>query len=182
MKNDRLSQIWNSQKGPENLESPEGIIMKVGQQRRRQWISIAIMVMTIAVIFWYAVSYTGFVWNDFSFGLVLMISSLTFRVLLEILSMYRKERHLITLDGTAFQVYLKRHYKIRQWINYYITPICFGIYCYGFIKLLPFFEKEFSKGFYYYLLISGFVSIAFIAWIIVRSIIREQRNLNELKA
>lgn len=180
MKKDRLDQVWNSQNEPARLEDPKSIIAKVDRQRKGQITSITIMTLTIGILTWYALSYTGMVWNNFSLGLVLMVSSLAFRVLLELISMYRKENRLITLDASAFQGYLKRHHSLRQYVNFYITPICFGVYCYGFSKLLPYFKQEFSTGFYHYLLISGVVSIAVIALIVARSIMREHRNLKEL--
>ncbi|WP_431161090.1 hypothetical protein [Flagellimonas beolgyonensis] len=181
MKKDKLSQIWNSQKNPRDLMGSMEIVKMANRQRKQQFIGIAILAITIVVLTLYAVKYANAEWSGFTIGLGLMIGSLTFRVVLEVLSIYRKESRLVSLDGQTFRAYLKRYYKVRKWVNFVITPICFALYCFGFIKLLPYFKQEFSAGFYTYLLISGWVSIAVIAVIIVRSIQREHRFLEGLQ-
>ena len=181
MKNDQLTQIWDSQKKGSPLTNPGRIIKKANNLRKRQFIGVAVMSTTVLVLLAYAAYYTSNHWNDFTLGLVLMISSLTFRVILEFVSLYRKESQLISLDSTAFKDYLKRHYKRRLNINYFITPLCFAIYVYGFLKLLPYFKQAFSTGFYNYILISGFISLLVIAVIIVNGIIKENKFLKELK-
>lgn len=181
MKNDKLSQIWNSQKNDLPLEKPEQIIKKAKKQRNRQYIAIVVMSTTVLTLLLYTIFYGSKHWNDFTLGLVLMISSLVFRVILEFISLYRKENQLIALDGKSYQAYLQKHYRLRLKINYIITPLCFVIYVFGFIKLLPYFKHDFSEGFYTYILISGFVSLLLLLVIIVSGIIKESRFLRQLK-
>ena len=177
MKNDQLTQLWNSQKNDVPYESPEQIIRKAKKQRNNQYISIVVMSTTVLILVLYAGYYAFHRWNNFTLGLVLMISSLMFRIVLEFISLYQKESQLISLDSTAFQAYLKKHYTLRLKINYIITPICFATYVFGFTKLLPYFKQEFSEGFYTYILISGFVSFLVLAIIIINSILKESRFL-----
>ncbi len=179
MKNDQLTQLWNSQKNDVPHESPEQIIRKARKQRDRQYISIAVMSITVLVLILYTLYYGPHRWNNFTFGLVLMISSLVFRVILEFVSLYQKENRLISLDSRSFQEYLKKHYTLRLKINYIITPICFAMYVFGFTKLLPYFKQEFSEGFYIYILISGFASFVILSIIIVNSILKESHFLRE---
>ena len=180
MENDKLSQLWNSQENEITLDSPEQIINKAKKQRSSQFISIAVMTITVLVLLTYGGYYAFNNWNNFTLGMVLMISSLTFRIILEFISLYKKESQLMALDAQAFNKYLKGHYKMRLKINYIITPICFAIYVIGFILLLPYFKQMFSKGFYIYILISGFASMGVIAIIIIKSIIKERNFLNLL--
>jgi hypothetical protein len=180
MKNDKLTRIWNSQKKDSPLSDPELVIRKANKQRSGQFASIAIMSITVLVLVIYAAYYTGSQWNNFSLGLLLMISSLAFRIILEFVSLYRKESRLVTMDNISFQKYLKKHYKLRLKVNYIITPICFAIYLYGFLKLLPYFKREFSEYFYTYILVSGFVSLLILAIIIVQSIVKECNFLQQL--
>ncbi len=180
MKKDKLSQIWNSQTYDSFIENPDHIIKKAKKQRSGQFISIAVMSITVLILLIYAAYYVGNNWSNFTFGIVLMITSLTFRIILEFISLYRKESQLISLDNRTFKKYLKKYYKIRLKVNYIITPMCFAIYIFGFIILLPYFKQMFSKGFYTYILISGCVSLFVISAIIINTIQKEHTFLNLL--
>lgn len=180
MENDKLTQLWNQNKSNFTIVSPETIIKKAKKQRYGQFIAITVMVLTVLILLIYSIYNINNQWNNFTFGLVLMISSLTFRIILEFASLYQKENQLISLDNVSFKKYLKRHYKLRLTINYIITPICFTIYVFGFTKLLPYFKREFSEGFYIYILISGIISLFILAIIIANNIIKESNFLKQL--
>jgi hypothetical protein len=180
MENDKLTQLWSQNKDNSTITDPEIIIKKAKKQRYGQFIAIAVMSLTVLILLTYSIYTINNQWNNFSLGLVLMISSLTFRIILEFVSLYQKENQLISLDNISFKKYLKRHYKIRLAVNYIITPICFIIYIIGFAKLLPYFKQEFSEGFYTYILISGIVSLFVLAVIIVKSILNENDFLKKL--
>lgn len=181
MKNDNLSQIWKSQPSDLSLDGPDNIIKKAKKQRNGQLITIAVLSVTLLILISFTIKYANSNWNNFTLGLLLMISSLAFRVIIELIGMYRKESQLIMLDNVAYQKYLKAYYRMRLRTNYIITPLCFGVYIFGFTMLLPYFKKEFSEGFYNYILISGTVSLVIIAAIIINSLVKEHRFLNHLK-
>ena len=180
MENDLLNTIWNKQ-DKFNLNNPESIIAKAKTQRRSQKATSLIISLTIVVLMIYAIYVSPTKWNSFSLGLLLMISSLVLRVVLEFGTMYHKQSQLIALDNKSYRTYLKRYYKLRLVINYYITPICVAVYIYGFYLLLPYFKKEFSEGFYTYIIISGVVSLLAIIAIIINTILKESRFLKHLK-
>ncbi len=180
MKNDILSQIWKSQQNHLSLDSPQDIIKKAQKQRNGQFITMAVLLITIIILIAYAIKYAGSNWNDFTFGLILMISSIAFRLILEYITIYKKKSKLIVLDNQSFQKYLKKHYRMRLKINYIITPICVGTYVFGFTKLLPYFKNEFSEGFYTYILISGIASLILLSAIIITSVLKEQSFLKQL--
>ncbi|CAL2083298.1 hypothetical protein [Tenacibaculum sp. 190524A05c] len=181
MENDKLNQLWKSQKDNSNTNTPENIIKLAQKQRNGQFLSITILSITVIILIVYTIYCSVYEWNNFTIGLLLMIGSLVFRIVLETISLYRKEQQLIALDSKEFQKYLGKHFKLRKIINYVVTPICFIIYTYGFTKLLPYFKQEFSEGFYTYILISGFLSILIIAIIVAFSIRRENKFYEELK-
>lgn len=181
MENDKLNQLWNSQDHDLSSESPNDIIKKAKNQRGKQYITILILIITVVIVVLFAVYYSNNQWNNFTLGLTMMISSLVFRIFLEFISLYRKESQLISLDNKSFKAYLKKHYQLRLRINYIITPICFLVYVIGFIKLLPYFKEELSKGFYNYILISGTISLLVIIAIIINSIRKESRFLQHYK-
>lgn len=180
MENDNLNKLWEIQADDRLNFTPKDIITKARKQRNGQYISITVMSLTVIVLIVYAFYYAFNQWNTFNLGLVLMISSLTLRIILEFYSLYRKEKQLISMAQRAYHAYLKKYYKTRLLVNYVITPVCIAVYIFGFYLLLPYFKEYFSKAFYIYILISGIISIMAVITIIVKSIIKEQRFLKEL--
>lgn len=180
MENDNLNKLWDNQANHSSSLNPKGIITKANKQRVGQYISIAVMSLTVVILVTYAFYYAFNQWNTFNLGLILMISSLTFRIILELFSLYRKEKQLISMAQNSYLAYLKKYYKTRLIINYVVTPVCIAIYIFGFYLLLPYFMDYFSKGFYTYILISGIVSIIGVIAIIAKSSIKEQRFLKQL--
>lgn len=180
MENDKLSQIWDSQTNSITLDKPKTIISKAQKQRNGQFITIAVLSITVLILIAFTIAYAGNRWNNFTLGLMLMISSLIFRIILEYITIYRKKSQLVSLDNRSFQKYLVKYYRMRLRINYIITPLCFGIYIVGFTKLLPYFKSTFSDGFYTYIIISGITSLIVIAGIIINTIWKEQVFLKQL--
>jgi len=180
MNKDILNQIWNEDGNKASLSQPETIIKKAKSQRQRQYIGIVVLSVTVLILVIYAVVYFPENFNNFSLGLLLMIFPLVFRIGLEWVSIYKKQSKLVEMDSRAYHNYLIGFYRNRKIINYIVTPICFGIYVYGLTLLFPFFKREFSQGFYTYLLFSGVISLIVIAAIIVRGIIKENAFYKEV--
>ncbi|WP_299117228.1 hypothetical protein [uncultured Winogradskyella sp.] len=181
MENDSLNKLWHAQNDNSEISNAKDILNKAKQQRNGQYLSITIMSLTVVILIFYTISFASNQWNNFTLGLVLMISSLVFRILLEFISMYRKKSQLVLMSQKVYHAYLKKHYKIRLMINYYITPICIAVYLYGFYLLLPYFKDYFSEGFYTYIVISGILSLIIIIAIIINSVIKEHRFLKHLR-
>lgn len=180
MENENLNKLWEMQANDSSNFNPKEIITKAKKQRNGQYTSITVMSLTVIILIIYAFYYAFNQWNTFNLGLILMISSLTFRIVLELFFLYRKEKQLISMAQKAYHAYLKKYYKARQMINYVITPICVIVYIIGFYLLLPYFKEYFSQAFYNYILISGILSLIFVIAIIIKSTIKEQRFLKQL--
>ncbi|WP_375236372.1 hypothetical protein [Winogradskyella sp.] len=180
MENDQLTELWEMQANDSSNFNPKDIITKAKKQRNSQYISITVMSLTVVVLFIYTFYYAFNHWNTFNLGLTLMITSLTFRIILEFYSLYRKEKQLISMAQKSYFAYLKKYYKARQIVNFAVTPICIAVYIFGFYLLLPYFKDYFSKGFYTYILISGIFSLIGVSAIIIKSIIKEKRFLKQL--
>lgn len=180
MENDNLNKLWDIQANDISNFNPKEIITKAKKQRKSQYISIIVMSLTVMVLIIYAFYYAFSQWNTFNLGLILMISSLTLRIVLELFFLYRKEKQLISMAQKAYRAYLKKYYKARQMINYIITPICIIVYIIGFYLLLPYFKEYFSQTFYNYIVISGIISLIVVIAIIINSTIKEQRFLKQL--
>lgn len=180
MENDNLNKLWETQDNAISNFNPRDIITKAKKQRNGQYISIAVMSLTVVVLISYTFYYAFNPWSSFNLGLMLMICSLIFRIILEFNSVYRKEKNLISMNHKSYHAYIKKYYQIRLAINYVVTPLCIMIYIIGFSLLLPYFKEYFSKGFYTYILVSGIISIFIVIAIIVYGTIKEQRFLKEL--
>lgn len=180
MENDNLNKLWETQTNEISSLNPKHIIKKAKKQRNGQYISIIVMTLTVVILIIYAFYNAFMQWNAFNLGLFLMISSISFRIILEFYSLYRKEKRLISMAQRPYYAYLKKYYKMRIIINYLITPVCITIYIYGFYLLLPYFKQYFSKVFYNYILISGIISLIVIIAIIVSSTVKEHGFLKHL--
>ncbi len=181
MNNDNLTDLWKAQATESLALNPNNIITVAKKQRTKQYIGISIMLSTVLILIFFTFRYAIHQWNTFNLGLILMISSLIIRILLEFYSLYRKEKKLVSMTQDSYHTYLKKHYKIRQIINYIITPICVAVYIFGFSLLLPYFKKGLSNGFYIYILFSGIISLSIVIAIIVKNTIKEQRFLKQLR-
>jgi membrane-bound metal-dependent hydrolase YbcI (DUF457 family) len=182
MESDKLQELWNQQGGKMPSFTPDDILLKAKKQRRGQYISILVLMLTVVILSVYAFLYAFNQWNSFNLGLLLMISSLVLRVIIELLSIYRKESRLIAMDHNSYHAYLKKYYGIRRVINYLITPVCIITYIIGYTLLLPYFKEYFSQGFYTYIQVSGAVSIGGIIVLILYSIVKEERLLKQLQS
>lgn len=181
MENKQLDKIWNMQNETVSIQNAEEIITKAKRQRKVQVLGVVIMGLTVLILLGFTIYVLPLQWNNFSLGLILMIGSLLFRIILEMVTMHRKKSKLIAMDAKSYRSYLKKFYQMRLIINYVVTPVCFVIYIYGFYLLLPYFKNEFSEGFYTYILISGIISLLVIAIIIINSVLKEHRFLRTLK-
>jgi len=181
MENDNLNKLWELQRPVGTTLDPKALIAKAKQQRNRQYISIAVMAATVLTLIIYGFYVAFKQWNTFNLGLILMVSSLSIRIILEFVSLVKKENKLISMPQKAYHRYLKKYYKMRLILNFVITPLCIITYTFGFYLLLPYFKEYFSHGFYIYLVISGFVSILGISIIIGYSIRKEKRCLHQLQ-
>ena len=121
--------MWDSQQSDTPLANPEHIIKKAKQQRNRQFIGIGVMAITVLILILFTTYYASIAWNNFTLGLSLMIASLTFRIILECITLYRKENRLVSLDNRAFQKYLKRplQAKIKHQLYHY-AYLFYGLY------------------------------------------------------
>ncbi|MGS2727537.1 hypothetical protein ACU8DI_13080 [Psychroserpens sp. BH13MA-6] len=180
MENDYLNKLWEMQANNSSNFNPKKIITKAKKQRNGQYISITVMSLTVVILIIYTSYYAFNQWNTFNLGLILMSSSLTIRIMFEFYSLYRKDKHLISMAQKPYLNYLKKYYKTRLMINFIITPICIAVYIFGFYLLLPYFKEYFSKAFYTYILISGIISIIVVVAIIIKSTIKEQHFLRQL--
>ena len=182
---EELQNIWNQQTEPNLKPAAIDVIKKAEEhtkkiKRNHFWTRIILGLTSIVLIFY-------FIWAGayremlFSLGLGIMIAMLLFRIVLEWISV-RKFNELKT--DVSLLEYSKLAHEFYQWrkkIHYIITPVVYLAYIAGFILLLPVFKESFSKGFFLYILLSGFGFLLFFGLLLIRIIKREIHLLDFLK-
>lgn len=171
-----LETLWKSTTNT-SIPNANTIFKEIAKRKYKQRWSYIILSITLLILLVYSTFFLPLVINNFSIGLAVMMGTLIVRICVERYSQYKKEKQLLLLSYNSYKNYLQSFYKKRKWINYVLTPICFLTYIYGFTLLLPYFKTEFSSGFYLYILISGFGSLAVLAIFIAFQIRQEMRFL-----
>ncbi|HMO33107.1 MAG TPA: hypothetical protein PKE63_01185 [Lacibacter sp.] len=178
--------LWQQQSRPAaQRPAPEEVVQRAEQQavqlkKKFRW-TMGILLLTVVIIAGYFFQYAGFRFTAFSAGLLLMIGSLLLRIVLEWISAREFRRLDVRADFTTYLQRLTAFYKKRRTLHGLITPLLYAVYTTGFVLLLPVFRQEFSTGFYYYLLASGFGSLVVLGWVILKANRRELSILAELK-
>ena len=173
MTNKELNKIWQSQSSMGQIERPEKIIQMARTKREKQLLTIIILSATLLILLTYAWNYLTLKWNNFNIGLVIMITSIALRTLIEIIYVKQKQRKMLSLNQKAFKEYLEEYYRRRMILNYSVTPICFISYIIGFSMLLPYFKETLQPGFYHYVLISGIISLIIIVLFLFKNFYEE---------
>lgn len=114
-------------------------------------------------------------------GLGLMIAVIICRVLLEIFSLVRFKNIKLTYNFEQYTEQLMAYYKFRKWMHFILTPAIYFLYIIGFVSLLPVFKQQFSEGFYWYILISGFSFLFLFSFVLYKVIKRDLGDLEYLK-
>ncbi|WP_166920691.1 hypothetical protein [Flavobacterium poyangense] len=180
-----LQNIWDQQGESNAKPAADDVIDKAEThtkkiKRNHFWTRIILSVTMIILIFYY-VWVGAYKQTLFSLGLGIMISMLLLRIVLEWISVRKLES--IKADVSLIE-YGKQAHQFYQWrkkIHYIFTPIVYLSYIAGFMFLLPIFKESFSKGFYLYILVSGFGFLLFFGFLMIRIIKKEMRLLDFLK-
>lgn len=186
MKNfEEIQNLWNEQKVSDSFVSSREIIEKakksaIAVRKGHIW-SMRILSLTLGVLVLYFLWIGIYELNLFTVGLGLMGGLLLIRIAIEIFN--SKSFRKIKPDR-SFKDYSEEvlsFYKQRKTIHYVITPIIYIGYFGGFIMLLPELKINLSKGFYYYIIISGIVIFIALGIFILKQIRKELKLLNYLK-
>ncbi|HEV3252550.1 MAG TPA: hypothetical protein VGZ71_16435 [Puia sp.] len=183
---DDIQDAWNQQRGPEIRSSqPEGLILLAEKNtqkiKAKQFWTIVILGVSIFFFSWYSLVYIGFRFSWFHAGLALMFISLLLRLIIEYRSYISFRSIDIRSDFTNYKMRIIEFYRRRMKIHYLLTPIMGGAYISGFMLLLPVFKKSFSTGFYWYIVISGWILLILFTAMLIRQIKKEMKLLDFLK-
>lgn len=156
----------------------DALLKNIKTIEQRQRIMNVVLCATIFILIGFSIYVNGYTNTTFSLGIGLMISSLIFRIAIEIYSLQRSRKLNFIKDATSFKNDLTRYFGFRKIVHFLITPLAICVYAIGFIILLPLFKASLSYGFYLYVLISSVVFLLVFSVFIFKQI---QNELNKLK-
>lgn len=157
------------------------ILKKSVQIRKKQRIGQIVLGATVIILllfFFYVSAYNS---NRAFWGLGIMMASLVIRMIIEYFSIRSFTKIPPFEKMKDYNQKLISYYKTRKLIHFLVTPLLFGSYIFGFILLLPVFEKNLSQGFYTYILWSSvfiFIGLAILIGVQIR---KELLILKQLK-
>ncbi|GAB5473235.1 MAG: hypothetical protein Mars2KO_13340 [Maribacter sp.] len=177
-----LQTQWKNQEEvqvPEN--GAERIMTTLTDIKRKQRLTNGILLTTAVVLICFFFYVSAFKFQTVLIGLLLMIGSLFFRIVLELLSL-KKLRSMDPLNrAVEYKRQMIRYYDRRRIIHLVITPLIILTYCVGFWLLLPAFKSSLSAGFYQYIVWSSVVVLLILGFFIGRQIQEELKVLRGLK-
>lgn len=183
---DDIQHIWNQQTDLEIRSSQAEELIRLAEKNTRKvkvkqsW-TIGILGVSIFFFCWYSLVYVGFQFSWFHFGMALMFFSLLLRLIVEYRSYLSIHRIDIRSDFTNYTTRISNFYRNRKKIHFVVTPIAVAVYITGFLFLLPILKKNFSTGFFWYIITSGLVLLILFSVMIIGQIRKEMRLLDFLK-
>ncbi len=182
---EELQNIWDQQTASETQPTATEIIKKAESntkkiKRSHLWTRVILSMTTIILISYYIWS-GAYRHTQFSIGLCIMIAMLVSRMALEWISVKKLANLNTDLTLIEYSKLAHQFYSWRKKIHYILTPIIYLTYTAGFTLLLPVFKTTFSRGFYLYILLSGYIFLFLFAFFLIRIIQKEIKLLHFLK-
>lgn len=180
-----LQSIWNQQTESNSNPTVTDIIKQAEAHtkkiKRNHFWTTAILSLTSILLISYYIGVDAYKHTQFSIGLSIMIVMLLLRVIFEWISVKKFKNIKTDVSLIEYSKRTRLFYQWRKKIHYILTPIVYLIYMAGFTLLLPLFKENFSKGFYLYILISGFGFLLIFGFIMMKMIKKEIHLLDFLK-
>lgn len=181
-----LEQAWQQQARKGAPRPIPEQLMQFSEEQAKQvkakfrW-TIGVLSLVVLILMAYFGTYAGFTFTNFSIGLLLMISSLMVRIVLEWFSTLQFQQLDRLVDFSTFLQQSTSFYRKRRVLHFIITPLLYATYIVGFVLLLPVFKQEFSNGIYWYFIFSGFGSLGVLAWFIYKANCKELSVLKKIQ-
>ncbi|MCU0443412.1 MAG: hypothetical protein MUE85_00745 [Microscillaceae bacterium] len=182
---DEIKNTWSQQPIIEPKITSDVFVAKSLQKIRAQkmkhyWTIGILMSLIFVLLYFYSSVYRNEISNKVS-GLTIMIIVIIVRCTLEIVSILKFKQINFTSDFKNYSNQLIAYYKLRKAIHFFFTPLIYSLYIIGFISMLPIFQENLSKGFYLYVLISGFVFLTFFSFLLIKIIKKDLADLKFLQ-
>jgi Na+/proline symporter len=178
---DNMISGWKNQPVPKAKNASEIISLareRLKDSRKKHLITSAVLGITLLVVITYALTVEG-EGLLFMAGIGLMVGSLLVRILIEWNSLVSLKKINIGEITNSYLTQLKGFYKKRRKIQGSVTVALFGAYVVGFLLLIPLFKQAMPSGLFIYIIVSGPVILAVLAYFIWKKVREELRNLEE---
>ncbi len=180
-----IQSIWNQQPVVSPKSNSETFqtksLHKIKTQKAKHYWTIGILsTLIILLICFYANIYKVEITSKIK-GLALMIFVIVVRCSLEIICIIKFKKIDFTTSFKKHSAQLISYYKLRKTIHFFFTPVIYTLYIVGFVSLLPLFKESLSKGFYLYVLFSGFGFLTFFSFLLFKIIKRDFADLKFLQ-
>lgn len=180
-----LQNIWDQQAEADSKPTVADLIEKSEAQTKKIkqnhfWTRI-ILGITVAILVFYYIWVGAYQQTMLSLGLGIMITMLLVRIALEWSSVRKLEGLKADVSLLEYSKLAQQFYEWRKKIHYIFTPIVYLTYVAGFALLLPVFKENFSRGFYLYIVISGFGFLTIFGFFMIKMIKKEIQLLDFLK-
>ncbi|MTH16396.1 hypothetical protein [Flavobacterium sp. LC2016-01] len=180
-----LQNIWDQQTESDTKPTATEIIKKAEAHtkkiKRSHFWTKAILSLTSLILIAYFIWVGAYKQTLFGFGLCIMITMLLVRIALEWISTKKLESLKTDVNLIEYSKLAHQFYEWRKKIHYIFTPVIYLTYIVGFTMLLPVFKDHFSRGFYLYILSSGYIFLLIFGLFMIRIIKKEIKLLNFLK-
>lgn len=178
---DNMISGWKNQPVPKAKNASEIISLareRLKDSRKKHIITSAVLGITLLVVITYAFTVEG-EGLLFMAGIGLMVGSLLVRILIEWYSLVSLRKINIGEITNNYLTQLKGFYSKRRKIQGSVTVGLFGAYIVGFLLLIPLFKQAMPSGLFIYIIVSGPVILAVLAYFIWKKVREELRNLEE---
>lgn len=180
-----LQNIWDQQTESDTKPAVTEIIEKAETHtkkiKRSHFWTKAILSLTSLILIFYYIWVGAYRHTTFSIGLCIMITMLIFRISLEWISVKKLKNLKTDVNLIEYSKMAHGFYNWRKKIHFILTPIIYLTYIAGFTLLLPIFKDHFSRGFYLYILTSGYAFFLIFGFFMIKMIKKEIQLLNFLK-
>jgi hypothetical protein len=170
-----LSNQWEKQSTSQNLKPTNFQPLKRGNR-----VTIAVLSVTVLILLAYAV----YVFNPelliFDLGLLIMIGSVSTRIILEILSLLQSHRLKPENSMSAYHSQLHKYHAQRLSVHRVWTPVLLTMYWTGFVLLIPTFHEYLTNFMFNYVCISSIPVAGVMIWLIARQIRKEKAVLDQI--
>jgi len=178
-----LKSQWEGQPSPEiPQDGIQNIKKKMKDIKGKQRGTNIILLLTGLVLIGFFFYISAYKFQTVMIGLLLMISALLVRILIELLSIKTINKLDISEDAANFKSRLVKYYNSRVKVHFIFTPIIILLYCIGFVMLLPSFKDSLSPGFYTYIWVSSIVLLIVFGILIGKQAKKELSELRQLKS
>lgn len=181
---DKIKEWWDQQPTTKTTVRAGDIIQKTESHlkkiRRNHIGTVAILAVVVVVATAYFIWVSLSHWSWFATGLTLMIGTMVWRIILELISMKRFSEIKPNDSFLEFSQKITAFYIWRKKVHLVQTPIIYLSYTAGFLMLLPTFKATMSTTLFWFCTLSGSIFLIVFGRFMIHLIRKEIKILDYL--